>query len=104
MSCTNVACIHRVVLEVLACHGSGLVADQSVLCHSLGVELHLNAGIAGDGVELGVQLIDQATVTRIDEHAVHYETGPHGGHVTPEEVPANTVVIAKGLRAKSGEP
>jgi 2,4-dienoyl-CoA reductase (NADPH2) len=49
--------------------------------------------------EAGVHLIDQATVTRIDEHAVHYETGPHEGHVTPEEVPANTVVIATGLVA-----
>jgi 2,4-dienoyl-CoA reductase (NADPH2) len=49
--------------------------------------------------EAGVHLIDQAAVTRIDERNVHYATGPAEGHTTPDQVKADTVVIATGLVA-----
>jgi len=56
---TQLAGIHTVVPEILVGDGAVLVADQAVVGDHVGVEVDLHAGVAGDGLQGGGQVVDE---------------------------------------------
>ena len=59
MTGAHLACIDLVITEVVVGHVAIFIADQAVACHRFRVEIDLDLGIFGNGLQRAGQVIDK---------------------------------------------
>ena len=94
----DVAGIDLVVGEILVGQHAVLVADQAILGHDRGIELHLDLHVAGDGQQGGLHLVHQHLAAFLQRVDVGMVAVAHIGQLLGQ-----CVVVVAGAEAERGQ-